>query len=201
MRTAEASSAIALPRMRRQASPISARSSVRIALAIDEMASQAAARAGVIASTHATPATAKVVDWLRKPEITTAAPIAATPEPARAMTRRGSLPNRPSTGATTAATAQTPRHAWRVCWLEATRIGITRYSSTIASTDQADCAIAEAAGGAVTVVCVIHAVNGHSASRPAIPSDSRTDPTTSDLTVQPGFVCRIGSSVLRFCVP
>src|SRR5207244_10784797 len=112
---------VELARIRRHASPISARSSVRIALAIDEMASHAAARAGAIARTHATPATAKVVDWLRKPEMTTAAAIAATPEPARAMTRRGSLPTKPSTSPTNDATAHTPTSADRVHWSETPR--------------------------------------------------------------------------------
>ena len=76
-----------------------------------------------------------------------------------------------------------------------------RYSTATATTDQADCARAEAAAGAVTAVCVIQELRGHKASRPAMPMKSRTEPTTSERTVQPGFVCRIGSNVLRFCVP
>jgi len=50
----------ALPRMRRHASPISAMSSVLIAEAIAEAARMPATRAGAAASTHATPAMAKV---------------------------------------------------------------------------------------------------------------------------------------------
>ena len=34
-----------------------------------------------------------------------------------------------------------------------------------------------------------------------MPMNSRTAATTSDRMVQPGLVCRIGSSVLRFWVP
>jgi hypothetical protein len=31
--------------------------------------------------------------------------------------------------------------------------------------------------------------------------NSRTAATTSERTVQPGFVCRIGTNVVRFCTP
>ena len=71
----------------------------------------------------------------------------------------------------------------------------------MATTDHADCAIADAAGGAVTAVCVIHEVSGQRARRPPTPMNRRIDATTSERTVQPGLVCRIGSSVLRFWVP
>ena len=199
--TIDARSATELARIRRHASPISVRSSVRIADAIEDSARPAATRAGATASTAATPATANVAGWERKPAITTAAPIATAADPAWAMTRRGSLPRKLSSGATTAATPHSARHACRVCGLDARKIGITRYNTTIATTDQAACTITQAAGGAEREVCVIQELKGHSARRPAIPMNKRTDPTTSERTVHPGLVCRIGSRVLRFCVP
>jgi len=39
------------------------------------------------------------------------------------------------------------------------------------------------------------------ARRPAMPIMRSTEPTTSDRTVHPGLVCRMGSRVLRVCVP
>src|SRR5438132_12308766 len=195
--TTEARRPAALARMRRHASPISARLAVRMAPAIDAMASAAPAGAGAIAKTAATPAIAKVEYWTWNPSITTAAATATAPEPARAIARLGSFPSSPRTGAATAATRATDTNARRVCWFDATTIGIKRYSTTIATTDHADCASADAAAGAVTAVCVIQELSGHRASRPAMPIPSRTEPTTSERTVQPGLVCRIGSSVVR----
>src|SRR5436309_14317438 len=69
------------------------------------------------------------------------------------------------------------------------------------ATDHTDCTIADAAAGAVTAVCVIHDVKGHSAMRPPTPTNSSTDATTRDLTVHPGLVCSTGTSVSRVCVP
>ena len=63
MTMADASSAPELARIRRHASPISAISSVRIAFAMVEAASSAAARAGATARTAATPAMANVAGW------------------------------------------------------------------------------------------------------------------------------------------
>ena len=80
-------------------------------------------------------------------------------------------------------------------------IGINRYSNTTASTDHTDCTIATAAGGAVVDVCVIQELNGHSARRPATPMNSSTEPTTSERTVQPGLVWRIGINVASDWVP
>jgi hypothetical protein len=71
----------------------------------------------------------------------------------------------------------------------------------IPTTAHIDCTMAHAAGGAEGAVCVIQVVNGHSARRPATPTNSSTDATTSERTVQPGFVCRIGSSDVRSCTP
>ena len=56
------------------------------------------------------------------------------------------------------------------------------------ATDHTPCTIAEAAGGAVTAVCVAHDENGQSASLPATPTNSSTDATTSERVVQPGLV-------------
>src|SRR5579864_1860754 len=121
-----------------------------------------------------------------------AAPAAATADPRSVMTRRGSLPASASSAATAAYHAHAYMANLRVCALEAKKIGITRYSTTTARTDHADCAIADAAGGAVVAVCVSHDCSGHSASLPPTPSMSSTEATTSDRTVQPGLVCRIG---------
>ena len=106
-----------------------------------------------------------------------------------------------SSGAAAAAAAHAYRHASSVCVFDATKIGISRYRTTMPITDHTACTIAEAAGGATAAVPVAHECSGQNARRPATPTNSRTDPTTSDLTVHPGFVCRIGSSVLRFCNP
>ena len=62
MTIVDTSSAPELARMRRHASPISARSSVRIAFAMVDAASSAAARAGAMAKTAATPAMANAAD-------------------------------------------------------------------------------------------------------------------------------------------
>ena len=69
------------------------------------------------------------------------------------------------------------------------------------TTGHADCAMADAAVGAVAEVMVSQPLNGHKASRPATPTNRSTDPTTIERTVHPGFVCRIGKSVARFWVP
>src|SRR5206468_13096352 len=69
------------------------------------------------------------------------------------------------------------------------------------ATDHTDCTIADAAAGAVTAVCVIHDVKGHSAMRPPTPTNSSTDATTRDLTVHPRMVCSTVTSVSRLCVP
>ena len=71
----------------------------------------------------------------------------------------------------------------------------------MASTDHTACVTADAAGGEVMAVRVTHELSGHNARRPARPMNSRTEATTSERTVHPGFVCRIGSSVVRFCTP
>src|SRR3982074_2075142 len=98
-----------------------------------------------------------------------------------------------------AATSHAYRTPCTVCELDATKTGITRYRTTMASTDQTACTMADAAGGAVTALGVPHACNAHNASLPASPMNRRIDATTSERTVQPGFVCRIGSRVVRFC--
>src|SRR5450759_295188 len=100
-----------------------------------------------------------------------------------------------------AATPHAYRQAFTVCWLDAAKIGIRRYSTTMASTDHTAWATADAAGGAVTAVRVTHEWSGHNARRPATPMNSRIDATTRERTVHPGLVCRIGSSVVRFCAP
>src|SRR6266851_6423979 len=150
------STARALTRMRVHASPISARSSVRIAPAIADTARTPAALAGAIAKTHATPAIANVAPDTWKPWITTAAPMAVAPEPSSATIRRGSLPTSASSGAATAAAPVAYNKPLTVCVLEATTMGMRRYSTTIASTDHTACATADAAGGAVTAVLVTH---------------------------------------------
>src|ERR1700682_308613 len=155
------SRATALTRIRLHASPISARSSVLIAPAIAEAASMPAARAGAAASTHATPATAypaaeNAVAGTSKPRMTIAAPAAVTPQPSSVITRLGSLPKSASSGAATAATEHAYRHACIVWALEATKIGINLYSTTIPITDQTACAMADAAGGATITAFVTH---------------------------------------------
>src|SRR5690242_9902210 len=175
--TVETSSAIELARMRRSASPISARSLVRMAEAMVEMATNTPARAGAMASMAATPATANTAGP-RYTSITRAARIAAAPDPASDTARLGSLPSIERSAPATPATAH-----------------------DTASTDHTDCTMATAAGGAVVDVCVSHDENGHSASRPATPINKRTEPTTSDRTVQPGFVWRMGISADSVCVP
>src|SRR5690348_6871203 len=112
-----------------------------------------------------------------------------TAAPASAIARRGSLPSSESTPETIAATAQAASSDCIVRGFDATKIGERRYSTMIPTTDHTDCAMAHAAGGAEVAVCVIQLVKGHSASRPATPTNSSTDPTTSERTVQPGLVC------------
>src|ERR1700704_1746399 len=109
-----------------------------------------------------------------------AAPTAATPHPTRANDRRGSLPASASRGAAIAAAAHAYTMPLTVCVLDAMTIGIKRYRTTIASTDQTACAMAEAAGGAVTAVFVTHECSGHKARRPATPTNNKIDATTSE---------------------
>ena len=115
MATTDARNAPEVARIRRHASPISARSSVRIAPAMDVIASEAPARAGAIASTAATPAIAKVDDWTWNPFISTAAATPTAPEPTSAMARRGSLPSSPRSGPAMAATRLNEMKARVVC--------------------------------------------------------------------------------------
>src|SRR5487761_1121024 len=110
------------------------------------------------------------------------------------MMRRGSLPTSARSGAAIAAAPHPYRRPLTVCALEATAMGINRYRTTIASTDHTDCATADAAGGAVTAVRVTHECSGHSARRPAAPTNSKIDATTRDRTVHPGLVWRMGRS-------
>ena len=117
------------------------------------------------------------------------------------MTRRGPLPTRLITPAATAETAHAARNTCSVWLLEAAKIGVRRYSTTMPMTDHADCTIADAAVGAVVEVIVTQPLNGHSASRPTTPTNKSTEPSTIERTVHPGFVCRMGSRVARFCVP
>src|SRR6476660_2768562 len=117
------------------------------------------------------------------------------------MTRFGSLPTRLRRAVITAEAAQAMSIARIVCAFEATKIGVNRYRTTMATIDHAACAAAHPAAGAVTPVRVIHAVKGQSARRPATPTKSSAEPTTIERTVHPGFVCRIGTSVVRLLTP
>src|SRR5258708_6419747 len=131
-------------------------------------------------STPAIPATAKVAPCTWKRGTTTAAPTAVAPDPSSAMMRRGSLPTSASSGATIAAAPHAYRRPFTVCELEATVIGISRYSTTIATTDHTACVTADAAGGAVTALRVAPDCSGPTASRPATPTNRRIDATTSE---------------------
>src|SRR5947208_11291927 len=133
--------------------------------------------------------------------MTIAAPTAVALEAASAMTRFGSLPTRLRRAVITAEAAHATSIACSVLVFEATKTGVSRYRTTTATIDHAACATAHAAAGAVTPVRVIHAVNGHSAIRPATPTKSSAEPTTIERSVQPGFVCRIGTSVVRLWAP
>ena len=115
-----------LARMRRSPSPISAMSSVRMAAAIADVASTAAARAGATASTHATPTTANVMLGSWYAWITNAAPIPAAPDDASTMTLRGLLPNRPNSGAAMAATTNAMTRSRIVVAFAAAMIGMIR---------------------------------------------------------------------------
>src|ERR1700730_8643208 len=112
--------------------------------------------------------------------MTTAAATAATAEPSRAMMRLGSLPSSASRAAAKAATSQAYRQPCNVCELAATNTGITRYRTTIPSTDQTACTMADAAGGAGTALCVTQDCSGHSARRPGRPKNSRIEASTND---------------------
>src|ERR1700730_2432104 len=92
--------------------------------------------------------------------MTTAAATAATAEPSRAMMRLVSLPSSASRAAATAATSQAYRQPCNVCELAATNTGITRYRTTIPSTDQTACTMADAAGGAGTALGVAQDCRG-----------------------------------------
>ena len=199
--TAERSSATELARIRRHASPISLSASVRMAAMIEDSARNPPARAGASARIAATPATAYGLGVVRKPLISTAHATAAAADPVSTRIRRGSLPTSASSDAATAETAAAATQICKSCGLEATKIGIRRNSTTIATTDQVACTIAIAAGGAVTAVWVSQEPSGQSASRPPVPRKRSTDATTSDRTVHPGLVCRMGSSAPRFCTP
>src|SRR5690242_14749377 len=98
---------------------------------------------------------------------------AATPtaaEPICATDRRGSMPTRPRSAASDAETAHATTSTWRVRGLVAEKIGVSRYRTTIPTTDHTACTIAEAATGAVVAVCVIHELKGQSASLPPTPT-------------------------------
>ena len=85
--------------------------------------------------------------------------------------------------------------------LELTKIGSSRYITVTPTTGHTAAAMAEAAGGAVVAVPVSHECTGHSAMRPATPTNSSTEATTICLTVHPAVVCRAGTSRERFCWP
>src|SRR5216683_5587634 len=197
----ESSSAVVVTRMRRHPSPISARSSVRIAAAMADTASVAAARAGAAASTHATPTTAKLVLDASYAWTTSATPTAATPEPASTITRRGSFPNRAKSGATIAATPLAYTRSRNVATFGAAMIGMSRYRITIATTDHTDCANALATGGAVVAVRVSQRLKGQSASRPATPTNSRIAAATMDLTPTPRVEWRTGTRLEMLFTP
>src|SRR2546429_2007145 len=150
---------------------------------------------------QATPATAKVKAGYWKPWITIAVASAASPEAASAKTCLGSRPINEASGASTADTPHAITRSRIVCWFEAWKIGSSRYSTVVATTGHTACTMAEAAGGAVVAVDVTHECSGHSASRPATPTNSSTEATTSCRTVQPAVVCRMGTRSARFCLP
>src|SRR3979490_861110 len=120
--------------------------------------------------------------------MTTAAPTAATPEPKKAMARRGSFATSAIRGAMTAAAAHAYRRARSVCELVAAKSGVAGERTTIASTDQTAWVNAEAAGGASTAALVTHECSGQRASRPATPTKRSTEATTRDLRLAPGVV-------------
>src|SRR5713101_8229628 len=148
---------------RLRSGPVATPRKTRIAAAMDEIANVAAARAGAAASTHATPNTARVVVEISYECRTRAAPTAATPDPASAITRRGSLPTRARRGAAIAATPHAYTRSRSVAVVVAATIGMSRYRTTMATTDHTDCAIALAAGAAVDAVRVNQGCSGHRA--------------------------------------
>src|SRR5438309_10677597 len=105
---------------------------------------------------QATPATANVKARYRRPWITIATASAASPKAARAKTCFGSRPINDASGASTADTPHAITRSRIVCWFEAWKIGSSRYSTVIASTGHTACTMAEAAGGAVVAVDVVH---------------------------------------------
>src|SRR3954465_12211344 len=124
---------------------------------------------------HVTPTTANVKAGNWNPWIVIAAPTADTPAPASASTRRGPIPKIEISGATTAATAHAITRSFIACWLDATKIGNSRYSTVIATTGHTAWTIADAAGAEVVAVVVTHECSGHNASRPATPMKSSTE--------------------------
>src|SRR5207302_10917496 len=85
--------------------------------------------------------------------------------------------------------------------LELAKIGSSRYITVTPMTGHTAAAMADAAGGAVVAVAVSHECSGHSAIRPATPTNSSTEATAICLTVQPAVVCSAGTSSERFCCP
>src|SRR5690348_9732836 len=88
-----------------------------------------------------------------------------------------------------------------VCTSVPAKIGSSLYITVAAMTGHADAAMADATGGAVLAVDVSHECNGHSAMRPATPTNRSTDATTIWRSVQPAVVCSTGISSDRFCCP
>src|SRR5260370_38392675 len=74
----------------------------------------------------------------------------------------------------------------RICMFEAAMNGMILSRTTMATTDQTDCAIALAAGGEVRAVLVSQFCSGQRASRPATPTNRRMGAAVAVLRATPG---------------
>src|SRR5260370_37958868 len=80
----------------------------------------------------------------------------------------------------------------RICMFEAAMNGMILSKTTMATTDQTDCAIALAAGGEVRAVLVSQFCSGQRASRPATPTNRRMEAAGGVLGTQAGGVGTVG---------
>src|SRR5205814_9116578 len=84
---------------------------------------------------------------------------------------------------------------------ELTKIGSSRYITVTPTTGHTAAAMADAAGGAAVAVAVSQGSSGHSAMRPATPTNSTTEATPIWPTVQPAGECRDSTTHERVCGP
>src|SRR2546423_13239672 len=85
--------------------------------------------------------------------------------------------------------------------LELAKIGSSRYITVTPMTGHTAAAMADAAGGAVVAVAVSQKGSGHSAMRPATPTNNSTENNAIFPPRQPPGVFTAGPSNQRVCFP